>query len=198
MLSVGDYLAIEPEDTAEPVIIIHVTDITSGTVQPEFDPWDVPTIHGTAIPGGEQVIIAETEVEISEGVWGSSAYTIEGQEPKPYSRLTVLPVATPEDAQELYKAIRDHGQITKAIADYAHALDYRIDPKLGVPRLIELYTVPKAVSHAERSKSVGDFIAYSFNAENPAPNTPARMVAVQFQEISNLIEGWPTIKYGGS
>lgn len=197
MLSVGDYLAIEPEDTAEPVIIIHVTHITSATEQPEFDPWDVPTIHGTTIPGGEQVIIAETEVEISEGVWGSSAYIIEGQEPKPYSRLTVLPVATPEDAQELYKAIRDHGQITKAIADYAHALDYRITPKLAVPRLIELYTVPKAVSHAERTKGVGDFIAYSFNTEHPAINTPAYMVAAQIEEISDLMAGWPTIKYGG-
>lgn len=198
MLSVGDYLAIESEDTAEPAIIIHVTHIASATVQPEFDPWEVPTVCGTTIHSGEQVIISETEVETSEGVWDSSSISIEGQAPKPYYRLTVLPVSTPEDAQKLYKAIRDHKQITKAIADYAHALDYRINPKLAAPRLIDLYTETKAVSHMERTKAVGDIIAYSFNTEQPAPGTPAYTVASQIQEISDLIEGWPTIKYGGN
>lgn len=198
MVSVGDYLAIEPGDTAESVIIIHVTRVTPAPGQSEFDPWDVPTIHGTAIHSGEQVIIAETEVETSEGVWDSSAYIIEGQEPKPYYRLTVLPVASPEDAQELYKAIRDHKQITAAIADYAHALDYRINPKLAVPQLIDLYTDTKAVNHAEKTKAVGDIIARAFNIEQPAPDTPAYTVTSQIQEINDLIAGWPTIKYGGN
>lgn len=198
MLSVGDYLAIEPEDTAEPATIIHVTHITRPTEQPEIDEWDVPTIYGTTIHGGEHVVIAETEMETDGYTCDTRTITIEGQSPKPYYRLTVLPVASPEDAQELYKAIRDHEQITDAIADYANALDYRIDPKLGVPRLIELYTETKAISHMERTKAVGDIIAYSFNTEQSAPNTPARVVAVQIQEISDLIEGWPTIKYGGN
>lgn len=198
MVSVGDYLAIEPENTAEPAIIIHVTHITSATEQSEFDPWDVPTIHGTTIHSGEQVIISETEVETSEGIWDSSSISIEGQEPKPYFRLTALPVSTPEDAQELYKATRDHKQITNAIADYAHALEYRINPKLAVPRLIELYTETKAVSHMERTEGVGEIIAYSFNTEHPAINTPAYMVAAQIEEISDLMAGWPTIKYGGN
>jgi hypothetical protein len=198
MLSVGDYLAIEPEDTAESVIIIHVTHITRPTEQPEIDEWDVPTIYGTTINGGEHVVIAETEMETDGYTCGTRSIAIEGQDPKPYFRLTVLPAATAEDAQELYRAIRDHEQITDAIADYANALEYRINPKLAVPRLIELYTETKALSHMERTEGVGEIIAYSFNTEHPAPNTPARMVAAQIQEISDLIEGWPTIKYGGN
>lgn len=198
MLSVGDYLAIEPEDTAEPATIIHVTHITRPIEQPEIDEWDVPHIYGTTINGGEHVVIAETEMETDGYTCDTRTITIEGQDLKPYYRLTVLPVSTPEDAQELYKAIRDHEQITDAIADYANALEYRINPKLAVPRLIDLYTETKAVSHMERTEAVGDIIAYSFNTEHPAINTPAYMVAAQIQEISDLIEGWPTIKYGGS
>lgn len=198
MLSVGDYLAIEPEDTAEPATIIHVTHITRPTEQPEIDEWDVPTIYGTTIHGGEHVVIAETEMETDGYTCDTRTITIEGQSPKPYYRLTVLPVASPEDAQELYKAIRDHEQITDAIADYANALDYRINPKLAVPRLIELYTETKALSHAERTEGVGDILAYSFNTEHPAINTPAYMVAAQIEEISDLMAGWPTIKYGGN
>lgn len=198
MLSVGDYLAIEPEDTTEPATIIHVTHITRPTEQPEIDEWDVPTIYGTTIHSGEHVVIAETEMETDGYTCDTRTVTIEGQNPKPYYRLTVLPVATPEDAQELYKAIRDHEQITDAIADYANALDYRINPKLAVPRLIELYTETKAVSHMERTEGVGDIIAYSFNTEHPAINTPAYMVAAQIEEISDLMTGWPTIKYGSN